>query len=1624
MKKHSASAVFVLVVLFAAFSQGALAQGPATGTPPFGTFGGGPFDVINLANLNAHFAIPVVDKAGRGIPFDYALSYDSSVWYPAGVAGAEVWTPVTNWGWRGQTEALIGYVTEATYQLTCRTHDNPPQTDTYNRYRYTAYHDNLGVNHALNLMTQEVNPCLGTGGIESAAETLADGSGTTISVDTSPSATVTSKGGQTTYPPLLPVGSGKAYDPNGNYLSTTGSSFVDTLGQTPLSISGSGTPSSPLVFTYPAPGGNATVNVNYTNYTVKTNFGLLDSGNHPIAEYGPTVVSLVSSIVIKGSDGSTWGSYAISYEATPSYSGDVTGRIAQITLPTGGSISYVYNSTQNDGSVTSLSRTVNDGSGHLWTYVRTGTGGNTDTVQDPDGNQTVYTFSGIYETQRKIYQGSATGTPLEQVVRCYNGIYPGGTAPNIDWSPCVNQTVATPITTQVIYPAFSTGGSAYRWSAVVNSYDSTYGRLTWSDEWDWTTGSATTPTRRTGISYASLGNGIVDHPSQVTIEDGSNTVQAQTTYYYDQVGVTATSGTPQHVGVSGSRGNLTEIDRLVAGSTLLKQHSTYYDTGTPNTTTDVNGTITTTTYGSGTSCGNSFPTSVTVIGWTTNATWNCAGAVPMTVTDPNSALTTTAYTDPYFWRPASVTDPLNNVTSFGYYAQTDSWASMYFNNNSSAIEPVLTTDSLGRPHVSSHPQGPGSSNFDSVEIDYDAEGRLYRTTMPYLATSGGGYGTSPSGTPATTTTYDALNRPTTVIDGTGSTITNYYYSQNDVLVSVPGPTGENAKMRQYEYDGLGRLTSVCEITQSLPGSAACGQNTTSYMINHTSVPMNGYKTTYTYDVLNDLTNVNQSGQTRTYAYDALGRLTAEYNPETGNTAQNHTIYTYDGVGASPCGGTSAGDLNKKVDAAANITCYYYDSLHRLTDVGYAGPTCLRYRYDYTTQTVGGHTLANAKGRLSEAMTDNCGGTQYTDEGFSYTARGELADFYESTPHSAGYYHENATYWPHGALKTLSLPSMPTITYGGLDGEGRTTTVTASSGTNPVTNVLYNTGSYSGQPLGALLSQTLGSGDEDFYDYDAATGRPLNYQFNVGSPTLFDWGTLTWNSNGSLAKLAITDQISNLDSGTCTYSHDDLGRVASVSCTNSPNPWSQSFSYDAFGNIKKSGSGSFVPTSYVNNQPQGFGITWDANGNPNKDSLGNTFTWNQYRQAANINGLALTYDALGRLVEQPSGVSYLSWVYLPNGFKAAAYNGQALNASFIPLLDGGSAVYVGSAPALYLYRHGDWLGTSRLTTYTSGQSAYFDTGFAPFGELYGYNSGSDRVFTGQMQQIAVGTGSTDGLYDFMFREYSPAQGRWISPDPAGVAAVDPSDPQSWNRYSYTENIPTEAVDSNGLRCTFFTFGFKNNQGQNSNLAPNSASSYPYNGLRFWGSLKNDLSQSLFGANDSTRFNAYLANMFMFEPGGIDFVNHSGGAQVNSSAIQSGLISTFEVASITNLSPGLGLGGSLAHVGDTMSFHGGGIKDLGATIVARIEGEKLNPTGCNSHDFSCEFLSNPVQTRLQSFVGSRGPCTLGGGGGGGGGAMGPLSGYPGGSGPPGSDAVQSLMNWINSDLFEVVTWTMKQ
>ncbi|MFI5059357.1 MAG: RHS repeat-associated core domain-containing protein [Candidatus Acidiferrales bacterium] len=83
-------------------------------------------------------------------------------------------------------------------------------------------------------------------------------------------------------------------------------------------------------------------------------------------------------------------------------------------------------------------------------------------------------------------------------------------------------------------------------------------------------------------------------------------------------------------------------------------------------------------------------------------------------------------------------------------------------------------------------------------------------------------------------------------------------------------------------------------------------------------------------------------------------------------------------------------------------------------------------------------------------------------------------------------------------------------------------------------------------------------------------------------------------------------------------------------------------------------------------------------------------------------------------------------------------------------------------------------------------------YLPFGELNSTDSGiTTHKFTGDERDAETSFDHTQ------FRQYTSQLARWITPDPAGLAAVDPANPQSWNRYAYVLNNPLNFIDPFGL-----------------------------------------------------------------------------------------------------------------------------------------------------------------------------------------------------------------------------------
>lgn len=221
------------VPLILALARAVFTQQVSTGYPPFGSFSVGQFDTVNNANLNVHFAVPVVNKAGRGLPFYYRMSYDSSVWTPTPANGQEVWMPTTNWGWTGITDASTGYISYTSETFTCL---QGTVHEPWFKLIDWQYHDPSGTSHPFTVVYYSERcgtPAQGGTGIAT------DGSGYRLTVAAGPSATVISRSGETLITPQNNTyGSATVTDSNGNELTATDSgsttTFTDTLGTTAL----------------------------------------------------------------------------------------------------------------------------------------------------------------------------------------------------------------------------------------------------------------------------------------------------------------------------------------------------------------------------------------------------------------------------------------------------------------------------------------------------------------------------------------------------------------------------------------------------------------------------------------------------------------------------------------------------------------------------------------------------------------------------------------------------------------------------------------------------------------------------------------------------------------------------------------------------------------------------------------------------------------------------------------------------------------------------------------------------------------------------------------------------------------------------------------------------------------------------------------------------------------------------------------------------------------------------------------------------------------------------------------------------------------------------------------------
>jgi hypothetical protein len=1312
----------LITVLFFA----GLAHGQTNpGMPSFSAFDSHAVDTINLQNLNISMNIPVYQKSGA-FPFQYELNANSYI---------EVSSTGTSLAPGFSLSGVLVGVAAATYTqsttLTCN------GATTYVRIGWQIKTAD-GTIHPVPGFS-DTKGCINPGFTNLAT----DGSGYTLTVNLGEVVSIYNSAGDSVY--ANAYGS-SITDSNGNTITGSGTTFTDTLGVNPTFSTGA--QGSPYTWTDVSNNSQSVTVNNTTGLTLKSAFGC---GSGQYSDYNIPSSSLQTSISFP--DGATMG---IAYEKTPGgSSGQYTGRLGQITLRTGGTITYTYGGTNNGINCSSLSpptltRKTSDGTTtYTWVLNNLGSGnyGNTTTVVDNGGNATVYTFTGVIPvgtidpppmvqalTEVQHYQGAVSpGNLLTTDIYCYQGSsgQPGN---------CSTAIITPPVKELDVYHTINGMSNSSR---TQTKYDA-YGNVTYSAQYDF---GATTPTVATTATYGTwngancvaVSTTVNNKPCDVlTQQNGSNVAESRFTY------------SPQ--------GNLLTTYKWTGSSWLSNTTQNQYNSnGTALVSYDLANKPTTYTYNAGSyNCGTigctqyPFPTSIAKGGLTTSSTWYGIGGAKHTDTDASGNTTTFGYVscstgaaDP-FWRVASVTDPMGNEVCKTYPSGSSpdtANSSFTFNSGNSIQNITTTTDGYGRTINKQTQQGPTNGNYDTVSTQYGWSGN-YKSVAATLPCPTSLSSECSFNSATSTSLVDPLGRPHTVTDGGSPTpgVTTNTYLQNDVLsVLSPAPSGENTKRRQKEYDGLGRLKSSCGI-MSTGGYSSCSQSTGSY---------SGVFTAYSYSAATGSTTVTATRgvQTRSKTFDGLGRVTSSTTPEGGTNT-----YVYDVAGCYNV--NYPGHLTAAGAANGNGYCYAYDALGRMTLAYGLAPSgakyCRRFYYDNSTGYSGtipsGITISNSLGRMVEAATDSCSaGTLITDEWFSYDIDGHMTDMWELTPHSGRYYHSTATFYGNGAVDVLTLanPSLYTFTYG-LDGEGRLNTATSGS-TNIVTGTTYNAAS---QPTVINLQGT----DNDTYTYDSNTGRMTNWDFTVSGRS--ETGALTWNPNSTLEKLQIVDGFNSAGSQTCNFNpslatgtgYDDMGRLVGVDCGSGG--WGQTFGYDQYDNLNKAVISGRIGTTWAttyysanNHYSPSTTYTYDGSGNITNDSF-NTYTWDQFGKMLTANSTSIVYDALGRAVEIASGSSGTEIWYTQLG-KTAYMFGGTINYAYWPTPGGGTLLETGNSGSDY-YLHKDWLGNARISTSVAGHALVADNAFSPYGETYNVldsTNQNQQMFTGLTQDVLSGMWDT-------------------------------------------------------------------------------------------------------------------------------------------------------------------------------------------------------------------------------------------------------------------------------------------
>jgi RHS repeat-associated protein len=493
----------------------------------------------------------------------------------------------------------------------------------------------------------------------------------------------------------------------------------------------------------------------------------------------------------------------------------------------------------------------------------------------------------------------------------------------------------------------------------------------------------------------------------------------------------------------------------------------------------------------------------------------------------------------------------------------------------------------------------------------------------------------------------------------------------------------------------------------------------------------------------------------------------------------------------------------------------YDALHRLLLKTYSDGTTPQANYVYDVSSPGPVSGANVIGRLRYTSRNSTGSV------YNYDAMGRVATELQCIDYPCNWNSDfTYTYDLLGDMTTYTTktaqwtnPPVNSITFNqSFDSAGRVTQLTSSwvDGQHPGTLATADP-SVGYFPNGALRKVALGNNLIETAAYNNRL-QPCRINVNTSPSSLsvcggyapsgtvldFTYGfNLATSDNGNVASWSATGQ----QTFTRSFTYDSLNRIASMQhsaptaegCL--PSVATINWTIDAWGNrtnqSPSAGTCGFSQNVNTQNQLLGAPYQYDTAGNMIQDAS-HTYTYDAENHLIAVDGgstASYAYDPLGRRAAKTAGGTTTSYTYDLAGNVVFEYQGSSgWQTGYLYFAGALKAEYNSNGQLVFI--HKDHLGSTRLVTAVN-QSVSDNMDYLPYGEQIAGASGTTHKFTGDEHD------SETNLEHTWFRQSSSSMARWTTPDPAGLAAVDPTNPQSWNRYAYVLNNPLNLVDPMGL-----------------------------------------------------------------------------------------------------------------------------------------------------------------------------------------------------------------------------------